>query len=231
MKILLVEDDPDLAQLVKLHLENENIEILISSNGIDAWEIFKKNFFDFVILDIMIPGFDGYSLLRKIRNMSKIPIIFLTSKGDSSDIILGLGMGADDYIVKPFNPLEMIARIKAQYRRYKSNDNKLENNIIEIDEIKLCPKEFSLTVSGNEKKLNFREFKILKFLMENAGIVFTKKQIYETVWNEEYINNGNTIMVHISRIREKIESNPKDPKNLITIKGIGYKFSRSKINA
>ncbi len=226
MRILVVEDDQDMAQLIRLHLENENYEVFVTTNGINAWELFKNNSFDFIILDIIIPGFDGYSLIRKIRNTSMVPVIFLTSKGENSDIILGLGMGADDYIVKPFNPLEMIARIKAQYRRCKTKDDEFEKAVIEIAGIKICPKEFSLTVSGEEKKLNLREFGILRFLMENAGMVFTKKQIYETVWNEEYIDNGNTIMVHISRIREKIESDPRNPRNLVTIKGIGYKFAR-----
>ncbi len=227
MKILIVEDEKDISDLIKLYLENEGHETVAAYDGVYAWEKFREDAFDFLLIDIVIPGINGYLLLKRIREISDVPVIMLTSKSDDSDVVLGLGLGADDYMTKPFSHVQLVARINAQYRRYRIFHTPEDNELVEIDGICLSTSECSLTVNGEEIPLNKKEFGILKMLMENPGRVFTKRQIYESVWEGEYLNDENTVIVHISRLREKIEVDQREPVYLKTVRGIGYKFKRA----
>lgn len=228
MNVLIAEDEQDIRELLGLHLIKEDYNVYEACNGIEALDVFNKNDIELAILDIMMPGLDGFKVLKKIREKSNIPVIFITARGEDENKILGLGLGADDYIVKPFSPMEVVARVKAIFRRigvYSQNDiehiNKIENGELELNK-DYC----TFYKSGNEIELNAKEYKIMEFLMENKGRVHTKKQIYEKVWGYEYYGDANTIMVHISHIREKIEEDAKRPKYLKTIRGIGYKLEK-----
>lgn len=226
MDILIAEDEQDIRELLELHLIKEGYNVHLASNGEEALDIFKKHEIDLALLDIMMPKIDGLKVLKHIREKSEIPVIFITARDEESDKILGLGLGADDYVIKPFSPIEIIARVQAHLRRYYKYSNKVQKSEIKIGQLKI-DKE-SCIVYKNEKEiiLNAKEFKILEILMENVGKVYTKKQLYEIVWEEPYYGDSNTIMVHISHIREKIEDNPKSPIYLKTIRGIGYKLEK-----
>ncbi|CAM2831409.1 response regulator transcription factor [Hathewaya histolytica] len=226
MNILIAEDEQDIRELLELHLIKEGYSVYLASNGEEALNIFNSNSIDIALLDIMMPKIDGLRVLKSIREESEIPVIFITARDEESDKILGLGLGADDYVIKPFSPIEIIARVQAQLRRYYKYSNKTLRDEIKIGDL-VIDKE-SCIVYKNEKEimLNAKEFKILEILMENAGKVYTKKQLYEIVWDEPYYGDSNTIMVHISHIREKIEDNPKSPMYIKTIRGIGYKLEK-----
>lgn len=189
--------------------------------------MFKNNEINLVILDVMMPGLDGFNLLRKIRETSEIPAIFLTARGEDPDKILGLGLGADDYMVKPFNPIELIARVQAQLRRsyqYTAAPKIPDKLTIQIGDLTFDKKSYSAYKNNELLECNAKEIKLLQIFMENVGRVYTKKQLYEAVWEEAYYGDDNTIMVHISHLRDKIEDNPKCPQYLKTIRGIGYKL-------
>lgn len=230
MNILIAEDEQDIRELLGLHLIKEDYIVYEASNGIEALDVFNKNDIDLAILDIMMPGLDGFKVLKKIREKSNIPVIFITARGEDENKILGLGLGADDYIVKPFSPMEVVARVKAIFRRieaYSQNDIDIaKNNKIKNGKLLLDKDACTLYKNGNSIELNAKEYKIMEFLMENKGRIHTKKQIYERVWGYEYYGDANTIMVHISHIRDKIEDNPKEPVYLKTIRGIGYKLEK-----
>lgn len=226
MNILLAEDEQDIRELLELHLSKENYTVFQAEDGLEALKIFNNEHIDLALLDVMMPGMDGFKVLKKIRETSEIPIIFLTARVDDTDKILGLGLGADDYIVKPFSPIEVIARIAAQLRRYYKYTNGHLNDTLVIGNLTLNKDSFSLFKSEKAVELNPKEYKILELLMDNAGKVYTKKQLYEAVWEEPYYGDDNTIMVHVSHIRDKIEDNPKSPKYLKTVRGIGYKFEK-----
>lgn len=226
MNILLAEDEEDLRFVIRNQLKEEGYEVYVASNGLEALELYRKVDIHICLFDIMMPGLDGISLMRKIREHSNIPIIFLSARGYEIDRVSGLIMGADDYIVKPFSMAELLARIAVQVRRINCNstiDTNVHESIIckdiEYNKVTGC-----ITKCGEELKLNAKEYQLLVYLLENRGIILTKKQIYDAVWHEEYLYDDNTVMVHISRIRNKIEDNPKQPKYLVTYKGIGYKF-------
>lgn len=227
MNILIAEDEQDLRELVKLHLLKEGFKVYEAENGLDALNILNKTEINLAILDVMMPVMDGFSLIKSIRETSEIPVIFLTARGEDTDKILGLGLGADDYVVKPFSPVELIARVNAQLRRYLkySNNEKRQDNItvgnlvLDKDSCTVCKNNINL-------ELNAKEYKILELLMSSPGKVYTKKQLYETVWQDTYYGDDNTIMVHISHLRDKIEDDQKNPKYLKTIRGIGYKLER-----
>ena len=226
MNILVAEDEQDIRNLIELHLLKENFNIFTAEDGEKAIEIFNNNEINLALLDVMMPKKDGISVLKHIRENSEIPIIFLTARGEDMDIILGLGLGADDYMVKPFSPIELVARIQAQLRRYyKYNTGKIKNEII-VGDLKLNKESCSLFKNDEPLELNAKEYKIIELLLENAGRVYTKKQLYEKVWGDTYYGDDNTIMVHISHIRDKIEDNPKNPRYLKTIRGIGYKMEK-----
>lgn len=224
LNILIAEDEKDIRDLVSLHLSKDDYKVFEAENGIEAINIFESNKIDLAILDVMMPRLDGFAVIKKIRESSTIPVIFVTARGEDMDKILGLGLGADDYMVKPFSPLELTARVQAQLRRYYKYTNSQNITELVLGDLTLDKESCTLHKSQNRVELNAKEFKILEFLMENKGKVFTKKQLYEKVWEESYYGDDNTIMVHISHLRDKIEDDPKNPKYLKTIRGIGYKI-------
>ncbi len=228
-KILIAEDESDIIELLRLYLENAGFMVKGAADGIEALNIIESEHIDLAIFDIMMPRLDGYQLIRKVRENHNFPIMVLSAKNQDSDKILGLDLGADDYLTKPFNPLEIVARVKSALRRfYQLNDNTQEQNsgIIKVGEITLNTISMSADRNGEEILLTPTEFKILSLLMQNPGRVFTRTQIYESVMGEYYESDDNTIMVHISKIREKIEKDSKKPEYLLTVRGLGYKIAK-----
>jgi len=230
LNILIAEDEQDLRELLGLHLIKEGFSVYAAENGVVALDIFNSNEINLAILDVMMSGLDGFNLLRKIRETSEIPVMFLTARGEDTDKILGLGLGADDYMVKPFSPIELIARVHAQLRRsykYSTVLQTPDNLIIQIGNLTFNKNSYSVYKNDKQLECNAKELKLLQIFMENLGRVYTKKQLYEAVWEEAYYGDDNTIMVHISHLREKIEDNPKEPQYLKTIRGIGYKMENN----
>lgn len=227
-KILVADDEAEITEILELYLEKDGFQVLKAEDGLEAWELIKKNQIDMAILDIMMPNIDGFNLTKKIREDYNIPIIILSARNQDNDKILGLGLGADDYITKPFNPLEVSARVQAQLRRFYNLNPKIsnENKIIIIGRISLDTFNIAVKVDEEEVALTSFEYRILKLLMENSGKIFTKREIFELVWEDDYFGDDNTIMVHISNLREKIEPNPRKPIYLKTIRGLGYKFEK-----
>ncbi|NLT95846.1 MAG: response regulator transcription factor [Clostridia bacterium] len=226
MIILIADDENDIRNLIKISLEENGYTALTAQNGKEAWDILKTQEVHLAILDVMMPVMDGFNLLRKIREESTIPVIFLTARADDMDKVLGLGLGADDYLAKPFSVAELVARVGAQLRRsneYLARKDKTSANIsygsLSIDKEKCCAYK-----NGVPIELGAIDYKLLLFFMEHPEKVFTKRQLYQAVWDEEYYYDDNTIMVHISRIRSQIEDDPQKPKYLKTIRGIGYKL-------
>ncbi|MGL5767601.1 MAG: response regulator transcription factor, partial [Sarcina sp.] len=219
-KILIAEDNQEIIDVLTLYLESDGFQVLKVNNGEDALEIVKKNKVDLAILDIMMPKMNGYNLTKKIRGFSDIPIIILSAKNQDTDKILGLNIGADDYLTKPFNPLEIIARVKSNLRRYNMV-NREENNIsnLIIGDLELNLDTYKLTKSGEEINLTPTEYKILALLMKSPGRIYTKVQIYENINGDYFEADDNTLMVHISKIREKIEEDPRKPRYIKTIRG------------
>ncbi len=227
-RILICDDEKEILEILELYLEKEGYEVLKSSDGIEAMDIVKsKDNIDLAILDIMLPKLDGYKVVKELRKISNIPVILISAKNQDSDKILGLDLGADDYITKPFNPLEVVARVNAQIRR-KNNLSVTEDTkkIIEIGDISLDTYNVKVMVRGKDIELTSIEYGILKYLMDNAGRILTKNQIFEAVWNEQFLSGDNTIMVHISRLRDKIEADSRNPQYLKTIRGLGYRFEK-----
>jgi DNA-binding response OmpR family regulator len=228
-KILVVDDDKEIAGAIEKLLKLEGYEVIKAYNGLEALDVLVTNAIQLIILDIMMPKLDGLSTTIKIRDSKNIPIIILSAKTEDSDKILGLSMGADDYITKPFHPQELVARVKSQLRRYMQLGDMGNINYssqLIIGGLFLDTDKVQLTVDGELIRLRAKEYKILELLMKNAGIVFSAEQIYERVWEETAYSVENTVMVHIRRIREKIEINPKDPKYLKVVWGIGYKIEK-----
>ena len=227
-KVLAADDETELLDALELYTERESIKLIKADNGITALELFRREKPHLVLLDIMMPGLDGFAVLKKIRDESKIPAIMLTARGEDYDKILGLELGADDYITKPYNPMVVVARIKAQLRRnydYKDN-NAAESKELKCFDIALNKDEGTVTKKGKPVELTKTEFLILELLMQSRGRIFTKQQIFDYAWDSGYIADDNTVMVHISNLRAKIEDNPKTPKILKTIKGLGYKIEK-----
>lgn len=227
-KVLAADDETELLDALELYTERESIKLIKADNGITALELFRSEKPHLVLLDIMMPGLDGFAVLKKIREESKIPAIMLTARVEDYDKILGLELGADDYITKPYNPMVVVARIKAQLRR---NYDYKDNNVVESKEIKcfdiiLNKDEGIVTKGGKAIELTKTEILILELLMQNRGRILTKQQIFDYAWDSGYIADDNTVMVHISNLRAKIEDNPKTPKILKTIKGLGYKIEK-----
>ena len=228
-KILIVDDEQSIADLVEVYLSNEGMEVLKCYNGQDALDCIKKEDLSLAVLDVMLPDIDGFQILKQIREKYTFPVIMLTAKTEYMDKITGLTLGADDYIPKPFNPLELVARVKSQLRRYTQlgstarSDNQSEfrtGGLVIRDDLK------EVTVDGEKVKLTPIEYNILLLLVKNQGKVFSINQIYENIWNEEAIAADNTIAVHIRHIREKIEINPKEPRYLKVVWGLGYKIEK-----
>lgn len=228
-KILVVDDDREIAGALEKLLTMEGYEVIKAYNGLEALEAVSDGGVKLILLDVMMPELDGLSATMKIRESENIPIIILSAKSEDSDKILGLSIGADDYVTKPFNPQELMARVKSQLRRYMylgNISNGLKTAQVVVGGLCLDTDAKQLTVDGESVRLTATEFKIMELLMTNAGIVFSAEKIYERVWNETAYSVENTVMVHIRRIREKIEINPKEPKYLKVVWGIGYKIEK-----
>ncbi len=226
--ILVVDDDKEIVNAIEIYLKREGYQIYKAYNGNQAIEQIKENEIHLIILDIMMPEKDGIETLEEIRKEKTIPVILLSAKSEDYDKIQGLNTGADDYITKPFNPLELIARVNSNIRRYTqlgsiTKEGKSEKDKYKSGELILNDETKKVTAEGKEIKLTATEFKILKFLLKNKGKVYSIPEIYENVWKEESYGAENIIAVHIRHIREKIEINPKEPKYLKVIWGIGYK--------
>lgn len=226
--ILIIDDEVAIIELMEIYLSNEGYHIHTAFNGADGLKILQENQIHLVVLDIMMPGMDGLETCQKIRQHNTIPIIMLSSKSEDMDKILGLGIGADDYMVKPFNPMELIARIKSQLRRFiyfnTSNNKVYDENIINIKGLVINKNNHLVTVFNEEVNLTPTEYEILLLLASHPGTVFSAETIFEKVWQEKYYESNNTVMVHIWRLREKIEENPKEPKFIETVWGVGYKI-------
>lgn len=228
MNILVCDDDKEIVEAITIYLKQEGYNIIPAYNGKEALEIMKKEEIHLVILDIMMPELDGIHTLDKLRETSSIPVIMLSAKSEDVDKILGLNVGADDYMTKPFNPLELVARVKSQIRRYtafggidKESESILVNGAIEMDKDKKQVK-----VDGEPIKLTPTEYSILKLFMENLGKVFSSSEIYEKIWGEDAYATDNIVSVHIRRIREKIEINPKNPDYIKVMWGVGYHMDK-----
>ena len=228
--ILVCDDDKEIVDAIEIYLGQEGYNILKAYDGLEAIKVLKENDIKLLIIDIMMPRLDGINATLKIREYSSIPIIILSAKSEDADKILGLNIGADDYVTKPFNPLELVARVKSNLRRYTSLENLSVDNsttfsaggLLINDETK------EVTVDGETVSLTPIEYNILLLLVRNQGKVFSINQIYENVWNEEAIGADNTVAVHIRHIREKIEINPKEPRYLKVVWGVGYKCEKFK---
>jgi DNA-binding response OmpR family regulator len=226
MVILIADDENDIRNLVKISLEENGYTVLTAQNGKEAWDILMTREVNLAILDVMMPVMDGFNLLRKVRERSTIPVIFLTARTDEMDKVLGLGLGADDYLSKPFSIAELVARVGAQLRRnteYLSPKEKSDKSItygsLSVDKEKCC-----IYKDGVPLELGAKEYRLLLHFIENPERVFTKRQLYQAVWDDEYFFDDNTVMVHISRVRSRIGDDPQNPKYLKTIRGIGYKL-------
>lgn len=228
-RILIAEDDEDIIGLLKLYLEKDGYEVVVATNGEEAFKKAMKNKISLAILDIMMPKMNGYELTKRLREVTQIPILILSAKNDDSEKILGLDLGADDYLTKPFNPLEVLARIRSLLRRsYEFNAESMEQEgkVITIGEITLDESARTISKNGVEIPCTPTEYKMLALFMKKPGRVFTKAQIYECINGEYYQSDDNSLMVHIYRIREKIEEDSKNPTYIKTVRGLGYKFEK-----
>lgn len=224
--ILIADDESEILEVLELYLENDGFSVIKASNGLEALNAINHDKIDMAVIDIMMPEINGLTLLKRIREDSNIPVIILSAKDCDSDKILGLGLGADDYVSKPFNPLEIVARVNAQLRRFYNLNPSKAKSIIKIGDIELNADESTLKVKDNYIELTSTEYKIIKLLMSSPGRIFTKKQIFESAWDDYLVGDDSTIMVHISNIRNKIEVDSRKPIYLKTIKGLGYKFEK-----
>ena len=226
MRILLVEDDIETSDMLKDFLITENFEVVTAYDGKSACKKFLEDKYSLVLLDIMIPGINGIEVMKIIRKSSTVPIIIISAKDSDSDKTLGLGLGADDYITKPFSVIEVLARIKANIRRNTQYIPDIPNkeNILKKGNLTIDTDTYSVLKKKKKIELTVKEFEILKMLIQNPQKVYTKNQIYSSVWNDVYIGDENAVNVHISRLRGKIEDNPRDPKYIVTVWGIGYKL-------
>lgn len=227
--ILVCDDDREIVDAIEIYLSQEGYHILKAYDGIEAISVLEKADVNLLIIDIMMPKLDGIRATLKIREKNSIPIIILSAKSEDADKILGLNIGADDYVTKPFNPLELVARVKSQLRRYTQLGGTVQDRkdkIYEVGGLRINDDLKEVTVDGEPVKLTPIEYNILLLLMKNQGRVFSINQIYESIWNEEAIGADNTVAVHIRHIREKIEINPKDPRYLKVVWGVGYKIEK-----
>ena len=226
--ILVCDDDREIVEAIEIYLSKEGYNVIKAYDGLEAIEILKKEDIQLLLIDIMMPRLDGLRATLKIREKSGIPIIILSAKSEDSDKVIGLDVGADDYITKPFNPLELIARVKSQLRRYTKLGTMAgqKSNVYTVGGLEVNDDSKEVTVDGESVKLTPYEYKILLLLVKNQGRVFTIEQIYENVWEEEAIAADNTVAVHFRHIREKIEINPKEPRYLKVVWGVGYKIEK-----
>ncbi len=232
-KILIVEDEEEIAMLEKDYLEINGFETQVETDGEKAVELALTGTFDLILLDLMLPGKNGYDICREIRNKIDIPILMVTARTESIDKVLGLGIGADDYIPKPFDPAELVARVKSHLSRYErltkgyrpqENEGE-ERDIIRVGNIEILTRSWKVYRDGEEIKFPNREFELLKFLAMNPNIVFSKEELFEKIWGYDYVGDSVTVTVHINRIREKIEEDSKNPKIIETVWGAGYRLN------
>lgn len=226
--ILIIDDSTEIVELIEIYLVNEGYVVHKATNGLEGLQTLKEQKISLVILDIMMPGIDGLETCKRIRKEMNIPIIMLSAKAQDMDKILGLGIGADDYMTKPFNPMELIARVKSQLRRYfhlnEQTNEKDRSGFIKIKNLVMNKKNHSVKVNDVEVNLTPTEYDILLLLADHPGTVYSAEEIFEKVWKEKYLDSNNTVMVHMWRLREKIEENPKEPKLIETVWGVGYKI-------
>lgn len=224
--VLVVDDEKEIRDAIEIYLRGEKLNVIKAEDGLEALDILEGKQIHLIILDIMMPKLDGIKTCLKIRESKNIPIIMLSAKGEDSDKILGLNVGADDYITKPFNNLELVARVKSQLRRYEKPLSIEESSVIKVKDLEIDTLLKKITVRGEEIKATATEYKILLLLASNLGRVFSIKEIYEKVWEEPFYKSENTVTVHIRRIREKIELNTKEPEYIKVVWGIGYKIEK-----
>ncbi len=222
--ILIVDDEKEIRELIEIYLKNEGYNVITVEDGLRALDIAKKDTIHLIVLDVMLPNIDGIQVCKNIREYLDVPIIMLSAKREDNDKILGIITGADDYIAKPFNPLELVVRVKAQLRRYLKTTTLPKNDEIVIDDLVINSDTHRVAIGDKEIKFTGKEFEILKLLAENKNVVFSSRKIYESVWNEEFYESDSTIMTHIKNIREKLGDNVKNPKYIKTVWGVGYKI-------
>lgn len=227
-KILIVEDDDEIAMLERDYLEIEGFATEIIHDGDQAVRCALSGGYDLILLDLMLPGCGGYEVCRQIRDRVDVPILMVTARSESVDKIRGLGLGADDYIPKPFDPAELVARVKSHLSRYQrlTGGQTEENEAIVIGPLRILPRSWKVYKNGQEIRMPNREFALLKFLAENPNIVFSKERLFETIWGYDYLGDSATVTVHIGRIRDKIEEDPAHPKIIETVWGAGYRLNR-----
>ncbi|HDX9589378.1 TPA: response regulator transcription factor [Bacillus pseudomycoides] len=223
--ILIVDDEKEIVELIELYLSQRKFHILKAYDGEQALQILQNDNVDLLIVDIMMPKINGYNLVKEVRKEKNLPIIMISAKNEGYDKILGLDLGADDYIIKPFDPLELVARVQAQLRRHhRFNVQSKQQTVIQQGDLLLNIESCLLKKNGQDISLTSTEYKLLELFMTNPNRVFTKRQLFEKIWEDAYFGDDNTIMVHISKLRDKIEDNNKNPKYLQTIRGLGYIF-------
>lgn len=233
-RILIVEDDRKIAQLESDYLESNGYETKMIEDGNKVIPELKKNHYDLLLLDLMLPGCSGYDICRKIRDEIDIPILMVTARTESVDVIRGLGLGADDYITKPFDPSQLVARVRSHLKRYERLTSKYKEQSkqeqtqeqIEVADIVIEPKTWRVWKKGEEIKLPHREFELLVFLAKNPNIVFSKESLFEKIWGFDYVSDAATVSVHINRLREKLEDDARDPKIIETVWGAGYRLNQ-----
>ena len=223
-KIVIVEDEPSISEVVSLYLKRAGYEVMAFSDGSKAFDHFSGALPDLVILDVMLPGMDGFSLIRSIRDRSDVPVIMLTSRREESDRIAGLELGADDYVVKPFSPQELVSRVRAVLRRTQSKTNTSGEKNLVLGNLEINPQTREITVDGNEIVLTAKEFDLLYHMALHPRQVFSRDQLLESIWGLRDYIDPSTVTVHIRRLREKIEKDPTSPTHLVTAWGVGYKF-------
>ena len=227
-KLLIAEDDPEIAMLERDYLEIEGFEVSVVDNGQQAVTQALSGDFGLILLDLMLPGCNGYDVCRLIRDRIDVPILMVTARTESVDKIRGLGLGADDYIPKPFDPAELVARVKAHLSRYArlTGGGQGEPEVIDLGNVQILPQSWRVVKDGREIKMPNREFALLKFLAEHPNTVFSKEKLFETIWGYEYVGDSATVTVHIGRIRDKVEDDPARPRLIETVWGAGYRLNR-----
>lgn len=223
-KILVVDDEETIREVVRRYLEREGFIVQEAQNGYEALDLISEALPDLVLLDLMLPGIDGMTITRHLRQDRHVPIIMLTAKGEPSDRIRGLDIGADDYITKPFSPQEVVSRVRAVLRRVNPQITENANQALEINDIFIDPKSYSVRIAGEPITLTAKEFDLLYYFVLHPNQVFSRTQLLSNVWGDELYIDPTTVTVHIRRLREKIESDPGNPKHLLTVWGVGYKF-------
>ena len=225
-KILIIEDDPDIAEIERDYLQINGLESDVADNGIKGIELEKQNKYRLILLDLMLPGIDGFTVCKKLREITDAPILIVTARKEDIDKIRGLGLGADDYIEKPFSPNVLVARIKAnlsQYDRLK-NEGEKKRSVIEIGQYSINTETHRVFKNGSEIELKNKEYELFLFLVMNADIVFDRETLYERIWGVDSLGDTATVAVHINRLREKLEDDPSKPKHILTVWGAGYRF-------